>query len=328
MIFCSNCDSEALWKITHHDNKGVMTPMCDSCRIAYEWGQASPESSVEEIGDGDEDQTIYVDVPNPECGPEASWINVRTFTNVNDALNFIRENIGPCDDHGNVCLLSNVGRDKTPMGGVSEDDEVDHEGTGCGRSDFEGDTEASEPEAKSYKLYICGNDETLTDGYFLSVGNDLRDEANEMFQAGIAVLLDAESSTETPSAVDYEINSTFQDWHGGRHSGSPSHSEGCGYANGFVSCREEHVPEWLISLMDKMSDAVSTKGSELGRQQTAQLAQDVIKCVENEDEPSQFVIENISREELNPELLVKFETACEKWTETKEQREDQENNDA
>ena len=55
MIFCSNCDSEALWKITHHDNKGVVTPMCDNCRIAYEWGQASPDSSVEEIGDGDPD---------------------------------------------------------------------------------------------------------------------------------------------------------------------------------------------------------------------------------------------------------------------------------
>ncbi len=52
MIFCSNCDAEAMAKATHHD-ASIITPLCLTCREAYEMGQASPEATVTLI-DGDD----------------------------------------------------------------------------------------------------------------------------------------------------------------------------------------------------------------------------------------------------------------------------------
>lgn len=66
MIFCSNCDNEAAWKAVQHDNKGVECPLCTCCKEAYEWGQASPESTVspiDEYPEGDE-----VDYEGTGCG--------------------------------------------------------------------------------------------------------------------------------------------------------------------------------------------------------------------------------------------------------------------
>ncbi len=56
MIFCRNCDSEAVAKVTHPDN--VVTPLCQSCRQAYEWGQASPGSTVSVLEDSDPDDML------------------------------------------------------------------------------------------------------------------------------------------------------------------------------------------------------------------------------------------------------------------------------
>lgn len=57
--------------------------------------------------------TIYVDVPNPDTiGQEDNaWRNVHTAGTKAEAVAWIRQNIGPCDDDGNICLLSNVSKD-------------------------------------------------------------------------------------------------------------------------------------------------------------------------------------------------------------------------
>ncbi len=52
----------------------------------------------------------YVDVPNPAGLGEDNyaWISLRTFYNKAEALTWIRENIGYCDDEGNIRLLMEV----------------------------------------------------------------------------------------------------------------------------------------------------------------------------------------------------------------------------
>ena len=51
---------------------------------------------------------VYVDVPDKNGIGEAdnSWVNVANFTTVEDAVKWIRDNIGHCDDAGNVRLIT------------------------------------------------------------------------------------------------------------------------------------------------------------------------------------------------------------------------------
>ncbi len=48
--YCSNdpCEAEATHVVSHYDS-GATTPLCRTCKEAYEWGQASPEGVVEPI---------------------------------------------------------------------------------------------------------------------------------------------------------------------------------------------------------------------------------------------------------------------------------------
>lgn len=48
----------------------------------------------------------HVDIPPSEVGTE--WIHVHTFENKEKAIAWIRENIGWCDDDGNICLITEV----------------------------------------------------------------------------------------------------------------------------------------------------------------------------------------------------------------------------
>jgi len=58
---------------------------------------------------------IYVDIPDPESigdKDRGAWIDVHSAKTKAEAVAWIRENIGPCDDDGNVCLLSEVEGDE------------------------------------------------------------------------------------------------------------------------------------------------------------------------------------------------------------------------
>lgn len=46
----------------------------------------------------------HVDIPPSEIGTE--WIHVKTFKSKEKAVAWIRENIGWCDDDGNICLIT------------------------------------------------------------------------------------------------------------------------------------------------------------------------------------------------------------------------------
>jgi hypothetical protein len=59
-------------------------------------------------GDGSR-PVIYVDVPDPSTigTEEGAWLNVARFDTKAAAVAWIRENVGHCDDDGNVCLITN-----------------------------------------------------------------------------------------------------------------------------------------------------------------------------------------------------------------------------
>ena len=51
---------------------------------------------------------FYVDIPVKEHFGEDDdwWTNVATFATKAEAVEFIRENIGPCDDDGKIELIT------------------------------------------------------------------------------------------------------------------------------------------------------------------------------------------------------------------------------
>jgi hypothetical protein len=66
--------------------------------------------SYDGLPDEDHFQNLvfYVDVPtgvSHEHGEE-SWRNVHVAGTMEEAVAWIREVIGPCDDEGNVCLIT------------------------------------------------------------------------------------------------------------------------------------------------------------------------------------------------------------------------------
>lgn len=59
--------------------------------------------------------SYYVDIPTMETikdGPEGAWTNVGTFSSKSEAIEWIRDNIGYCDDEGRICLLTHMENDE------------------------------------------------------------------------------------------------------------------------------------------------------------------------------------------------------------------------
>jgi hypothetical protein len=50
----------------------------------------------------------YIDIPDQyeTLKPEGSWVNVNTVKTKHEAIEWIRENIGWCDDEGRICLIT------------------------------------------------------------------------------------------------------------------------------------------------------------------------------------------------------------------------------
>jgi len=52
-------------------------------------------------------ENVYVDLPDVnKLGADCSWRSVANFHTVPEAISWIRENVGNCDDDGNICLLT------------------------------------------------------------------------------------------------------------------------------------------------------------------------------------------------------------------------------
>lgn len=54
-VYCANdyCDNEATYIVYH--SKSNTTPLCETCKTAYEWGQASPGADLIPIEDFDDE---------------------------------------------------------------------------------------------------------------------------------------------------------------------------------------------------------------------------------------------------------------------------------
>jgi hypothetical protein len=70
---------------------------CETCGADIN-GKYAPET----------DSIFWVDIPTKETidNPDGSWLNVGKFKTREEAVAWIRDNIGVCDDKGNVCLIT------------------------------------------------------------------------------------------------------------------------------------------------------------------------------------------------------------------------------
>lgn len=168
--------------------------------------------------------------------------------------------------------------------------------------------EQQERRREPYMIAICGNAETVTSGYFLK-GYDMDDEAAWIVQAGAAMI------RESRHNVDHEIKSFFSDWNGGKYftAGTVINGHEYGYACGNVATLEVDPPQWLKDLIDQASEAMCWRTRELEIAESVRLAMDVVEAVSLGEEPSEFVIENITESHLDEQLLKEFHEAVEHW---------------
>lgn len=67
----------------------------------------------------------YVDIPTLATindGGEGAWTNVGTFETKEQAVAWVRENVGYCDDDGNICLLTLKDSDNNEVVGITEEE--------------------------------------------------------------------------------------------------------------------------------------------------------------------------------------------------------------
>jgi len=100
-----------------------------------------------------------------------------------------------------------------------------------------------------YKLVVCGNTETILDDY--NVGPYEDDIATEMCNAAADVIRES-------GFADYQTESFFSDWHGGKHHkcGGKVAGETRGYSAGWVVCHERYVPQKVKDLCDNACEAM------------------------------------------------------------------------
>ena len=58
--------------------------------------------------DDEDDFPVWIDVPNPHCDltdPEAAWVNVQTFDNREEAIEWAKEHLG-ADDQGRIQVVT------------------------------------------------------------------------------------------------------------------------------------------------------------------------------------------------------------------------------
>lgn len=101
-------------------------------------------------------------------------------------------------------------------------------------------------------LYVCGNAETVCDGY-------LDDRLYGYGEEIASAFVDAAGNviTNSPLDVDYEVGIHFRDWHGGKYyrAGRKVGSQPWGYSAGLVVCLDKDVPAEVQALCDAAAEA-------------------------------------------------------------------------
>lgn len=107
-----------------------------------------------------------------------------------------------------------------------------------------------------YEIVICGNAETLADGYVDWDSLTMRPDeyACSIVDAGIREL----RHRDRENAIDFTINSFFADWHGGKcqRAGDRVGNNVYGYHNGWVCTFDKNPPLWLRDMIDAIAAAM------------------------------------------------------------------------
>ncbi len=109
-------------------------------------------------------------------------------------------------------------------------------------------------------IYICSNHETLADGCFdWDNLDEIEWELDEIIKAG-------EDMIEDDARVTCELDSNFQNWHGGKRKnnvGITIKGVTYGYAGCWVMTHAQNPPQWLRDLCDRAQEAMVAKALEL-----------------------------------------------------------------
>lgn len=100
----------------------------------------------------------------------------------------------------------------------------------------------------TYQLVICGDTESICDGYTDDRTSAWREEiAREFVGAAGRVIDDAATGG---ADVDYRVDSFFANWHGGKHTMFRVCGEPWGYTAGLVVCHAKHTPHAIADLCE------------------------------------------------------------------------------
>ena len=108
-----------------------------------------------------------------------------------------------------------------------------------------------------HTIIICSNDETICDGHVDHLAEAWGSEISAAYVMAAAEVIDAARYDEKD--VDYETESFFAHWHGGKHTKVDVVLGGVtyGYGIGLVVCHTEDCPQWIKDLCDKAEAAGS-----------------------------------------------------------------------
>lgn len=103
------------------------------------------------------------------------------------------------------------------------------------------------------KIYVCGNDETICDGYTDERTEAWRDEIAAEFVRAACEVIDSSGVAES------EVAHNFADWHGGKHyrAGGMVAGKTWGYSAGLVVCHECDCSQVIRDLCDAATVAGS-----------------------------------------------------------------------
>lgn len=93
----------------------------------------------------------------------------------------------------------------------------------------------------AYTIFICGNDETICDGYTDDRTAVWKNEiGTEFVEAAARVVRRAEPAGVAACDLDYTVDSDFRAWHGGRFD---QFYQRCG-----LMAVAKDAPQWLVAL--------------------------------------------------------------------------------
>jgi hypothetical protein len=123
----------------------------------------------------------------------------------------------------------------------------------------------------AYQIVICGNDETICDGYTDDRTDCWRDEIGLAYVDAATVTVD--EARLSGRNVGFTVDDNFHEWHDGRHYGVGGRYKP-GFRLGCVVCHGDNLPAWVEDLVE----AAHSAGARARDEFIAELVAAAVPC--------------------------------------------------